>query len=432
MKRIIPICLSVLLTSAMFACGGGETPPPAHSADGYVFTERNIKTVGQTYEEGDVKYPDELWQKPDFEYCPSLDFGGVGDVKGIFFTSPVTYQGKKTKVAAYIGFPEGASAQNKVPAIVLVHGGLGTAIPDWVKYWNDLGFAALSLATEGGEPTAGVCNVDNRHNERNRFENDAEFTAGPTNVGFSDRDLPLTEQWFYHATSSVICAVSLISSFDCVDVQRVGITGVSWGGMITCTVCGYDDRLSFGIPVYGALTLTRSCSGFATIYPDAQVAERWDTSAPLAQSACKMFMVNSVNDFAFSFDASSRCSKAAGGFCLFKKNFPHGQEIGATEENIPFFARYFCGMDSEFVEVMHSPSREDPTLALRPYGNVEIQSIKIYYTDSQKPDASAAWDSKAVPLVQGCYEYSLNVPDSTYAYVQIKYNNNLEVSSYLF
>ena len=426
----------------MTACGekpAGNSDNTSSSANGteqtqeteYVFKERQIKADGQSNVISDVIYPDSLWQTPEYEYADDLNFGTEG-VRGLFYTSPIKYNGKPTKIAAYIGFPEGASAENKVPAIVLVHGGLGTAIPDWVKYWNDLGFAAISMDTEGAEPINGVSNSNNLHKERNRYDGDENYSAGPTNAGFADYNKPLEDQWMYHATSAVILATSLISSFDCVDVQKIGTTGVSWGGMITSIVPGYDDRLSFSMPVYGALSLTKSCSGFATIYPDKIASDRWDKLTGLKKTNCKMFYVTSINDHAFSMDAASRCAQAANGFAVYKKLFPHGQDYGATEGNMPFFAKYFCGMESEFVEILTNPSRLDPTIKFRTYGDVTVNSVKIMYTDSAKPDKSASWESRNVKLVEGVTEYTLNVPESTYAYVQIKYNNNLEVSSYIF
>ncbi len=403
--------------------------------DEYQFMNRTIIDTHQTYNLGDVKYPDELWNVPEYELEPSLDFTDDPNfpkgVHGLFYASPITYNGKQTKIAAYIGYPENASENNKVPAIVLVHGGLGTAIPDWVKYWNDLGFAAIAMDTEGAEPIKGVSNYNNVHMERNRYENDETYTCGPTNVGFSDVDKPLSEQWMYHATSAVILATSILYNSDKVDKQRVGMTGISWGSMIASIVVGYDDRISFCMPIYGALSLDSSCSGFRTIYGSQTQIDRWDHLNGLKQTNCKMFYVTSTTDFAFSMDAASRSSKAANGFVLYKKGFDHGQDKGALEGNLPFFAKYYCGMESEFLEIMNNPTRENPTLKIRTYGDVEINSIKIVYTDAQKPDKSAQWDSKNVKVIEGLTEYYLNIPESTYCYVQIKYNNNLEVCSYI-
>ena len=55
--------------------------------------------------------------------------------------------GQKTKVFAYLGFPQGASAHKKVPAVVLVHGGSGHAFAQWIKLWNDRGYAAIAMVS---------------------------------------------------------------------------------------------------------------------------------------------------------------------------------------------------------------------------------------------------------------------------------------------
>lgn len=438
MKRVISLLMIMTLAFGLFGCfGEPEQPKPDSEKDSvYEFREREIKTDGQTFTDGLISYPSELWQTPEYEYCPDLDFGGVGNVKGLFYTSPVKRNGKKTKIAAYIGFPENQKEGEKVPAIVLVHGGLGTAIPDWVQYWNNLGFAAVSIDTEGAEPISGVSNYNNVHLPENRFKDDAVYTNGPTNNGFSDYALPLEEQWMYHATSATILACSLLSSFECVDVQKIGITGISWGGMITNIVVGYDDRFSFAIPVYGALSLTDSCSGFQSIYQNAEnndiSARRWDTLEPLKQTNCKVFEVNGIKDAAFSFDASSRCAAAADGFSLFKSVFTHGQEYGAYEENIPFFAKYFCGMESEFLEITKNPTKDDAEIKLRKYGNVTIDEITVHYTTAEKPNKYATWKKRNVTVVDGVSSYRLNVPSSAkYYYVSVVYNGNLEVSSRL-
>lgn len=395
--------------------------------------QRVIKTDGQTYTDGLVSYPAALWQAPEFEYCEELDFGGVGNVKGIFYTSPVTHNGKKTKIAAYIGFPESAKTGKKVPAIVLVHGGGGTAIPDWVKYWNDLGFAAISMDTEGAEPIRGVCNDSNVHIPENRYKNDRTYTNGPTNRGFSDGQLELGEQWMYHATSAVILACSLIASFDVVDPQKIGITGISWGGVITNIVIGYDDRFTFAIPVYGALSLTASCAKFKTAFQNANIsARRWDTLEPLKQTNCKVFEINGVKDEFFSFDASSRSAAAANGFVLFKTDFPHTQAHGAYEENVPVFAKWICSMGHEFIEILENPTSKNPVIRYRTHGDVRVNDVILFYTAANHPDVNADWEKCLVPRSEGETTHRLTVPSKAkFYYVLIVYNTHLQVSSQL-
>jgi len=43
--------------------------------------------------------------------------------------------------------------KEKVPAVVLVHGGGGTAFADWVKMWTACGYAAIAVDLEGQIPT---------------------------------------------------------------------------------------------------------------------------------------------------------------------------------------------------------------------------------------------------------------------------------------
>ena len=53
-------------------------------------------------------------------------------VTPVFFEN-MPYLGKETRAFTWYGFPEGASAENPVPGIVLVHGGGGTALADWCR-----------------------------------------------------------------------------------------------------------------------------------------------------------------------------------------------------------------------------------------------------------------------------------------------------------
>ena len=59
------------------------------------------------------------------------------------------------------------------------------------------------------------------------------------------------DQWTYHAVAAVIRGHSLLRSFPEVDAEQIGVTGVSWGGYLTCIVDGVDSRFKFAVPVYG-------------------------------------------------------------------------------------------------------------------------------------------------------------------------------------
>jgi cephalosporin-C deacetylase-like acetyl esterase len=56
-----------------------------------------------------------------------------GTVHAIFYEA-LPWNGKPTRVFAWIGLP--AKRVGKVPGIVVVHGGGGTAYKEWVQKWN--------------------------------------------------------------------------------------------------------------------------------------------------------------------------------------------------------------------------------------------------------------------------------------------------------
>src|SRR4029079_6138866 len=64
-------------------------------------------------------------------------------------------------------------------------------------------------------------------------------------------DSPVTDMWTYHAVGNCIRGVSLLASLPEVDADKIGVTGISWGGYLTCIVAGLDDRFKVAVPVYG-------------------------------------------------------------------------------------------------------------------------------------------------------------------------------------
>lgn len=145
--------------------------------------------------------------------------------------------GRDTKIFAYIGIPEHETGE-KVPGIVLVHGGGGHAFPGWVRMWNDRGYAAVAMDNTGYFPS------ENGWVRRG--------DSIPDNDGVTTSSGEADEMWMYHAVISAALCGSILRSLPDVDAERVGITGISWGGVITSILIGYDPRFAFAVPVYGS------------------------------------------------------------------------------------------------------------------------------------------------------------------------------------
>ena len=60
-----------------------------------------------------------------------------------------------------------------------------------------------------------------------------------------------------------------------VDAERIGATGISWGGYLTCILAGVDPRLRFAVPVYGCGFLQdNSADEWMRIFADMTPAKR--------------------------------------------------------------------------------------------------------------------------------------------------------------
>ena len=193
-------------------------------------------------------------------------FPAAGEIKAIYFDA-LEWKGKPTKVFAWLGVPKNPSG--KVPGIVLVHGGGGTAYQSWVQEWNDRGFAAISIAVEGqtSNRPEGASKGWERHE-----------SGGPARVGiYGDSKEPLRDQWMYHAVADTILAHSLLRSLPGVDPEKIGIMGISWGGVITSTVIGIDSRFAFAIPTYGCGDLSTAGNQYGRSLGDNLLYQQvWD------------------------------------------------------------------------------------------------------------------------------------------------------------
>ena len=75
-------------------------------------------------------------------------------LKALFYEGP-PYRGKPTRVFAWYGEPK-LEPGRKVPAMVLVHGGGGTAFEAWVRQWVRRGYAAIAMDTSGATPKRAI------------------------------------------------------------------------------------------------------------------------------------------------------------------------------------------------------------------------------------------------------------------------------------
>jgi hypothetical protein len=118
--------------------------------------------------------------------------------------------------------------------------------------------------------------------------------------------------WTYHAVAAVVRGHSLLRSLPDVDPERIGITGISWGGYLTCIVAGIDPRLKVAVPVYGCGFLgdnsVWTAGSLAAMTPEAR--QHWlrlfDPSQYLSGVRCPILFLNGTTDFAYPLDSYQR------------------------------------------------------------------------------------------------------------------------------
>ena len=119
------------------------------------------------------------------------------------------------------------------------------------------------------------------------------------------------DQWTYHAVADAILAHSLLRSFKEVDARRTAVTGISWGGYLTCIVAGLDNRFKAAVPVYGCGFLHENSvwlPQFEKMTPEQRDkwVRLWDPSMYIGSAAMPVLFINGTNDFAYPLDSYAK------------------------------------------------------------------------------------------------------------------------------
>lgn len=314
------------------------------------------------------------------------------------------YQGKPTRVFAYYAEPE--KVDGKLPAMVLIHGGGGTAFSEWAQLWAKRGYIALAMDLAGqGEGRKRLPEGGPNQDDAGRFKQN--------NV---------KELWSYHAVAAVIRGHSMLRSLPNVDPERIGVTGISWGGYLTCIVAGLDDRFKVAVPVYGCGFIHENSVWIPTF---SKMPKDWHTtwvanfepSRYLGQAKMPMLFVNGTNDFAYPLDSYQKSYRLVKNrnLCV-TVNMPHGHPQGWAPREIGWFVdQHLRGgkplfrFDAADVRI----ARKDGTINVAILQTHEIKSVSLHWTtDTRSPWQKRKWESRTADCMVGNATdfYSVSLP----------------------
>lgn len=282
---------------------------------------------------------------PAVTFCPEKDYPEDRRIKAIYYEGEEC-RGRPARVFAYIGFPENASAEAPVPGMVLVHGGGGHAYPEWVQYWLDHGYAAISMDGFGQNYTGpGVYEIASDH-----WTPDPESHLPMDN--FTTRGQPFGEQWFYYYIADILLANNILRADDRVITEKIGLTGISWGGFASSVAACYDDRFAFAAPVYGSGFQDVSKTEWGAVFRGAGVSNVWDAKNLLGEVTMPIMWFNGDNDPFFGAESTSASAAAApNGAVTYVPSYPHGLTEGVELPEILRFANEQNGMGQGNIKI---------------------------------------------------------------------------------
>ena len=255
------------------------------------------------------------WDVKSLYAVPAATWGQQTNLTREVYYESEPIQGKPTRIFAYYARP--AQGNGPFPAMLLVHGGGGKAFREWAEHWAQRGYVALAMDLAGHGPDGRLPDGGPDQDDQNKFRD------------FTDPDA--RQMWMYHAVAAVLRGHSLLAARPEVDHGRIGITGISWGGYLTCIVAGIDDRLKVAVPVYGCGFLNDNSAWLGRFEKMSEAQrQRWvgyfDPSSYLSGVNCPILFLNGSNDFAYPLDSYQKSYRQVKGPIALsvKVRLPHG------------------------------------------------------------------------------------------------------------
>lgn len=352
---------------------------------------------------------------------------GAEGVKAINFDA-LEYRGKPTKVFAWLGLP--AKHTGKAPGVVLVHGGGGTAFKEWVGLWNAKGFAAISIAVEGQTDVRDTASKDQ--------DNPAGWKrhewAGPRRHGiYGDSAEPLQDQWMFHAVADTILANSFLRSLPEVDAKKVGLMGISWGGVITSTVIGIDDRFAFAIPTYGCGNLADAENQYGRALGNNQLYRQvWDPLVRMNRVKTPTLWFSWPGDQHFPLDKQAACYRAAPGprMVTLIPGMRHGHSPGWKPPDSYAFAESIVSTGEPWCR-QTGVTTEAGLARIHFKSTKPIEKATLVYTTDRGITGSRSWNETPCQfeLLNGQVTVDVKIPPGTTAWFVNLHSGDLIASS---
>ena len=354
------------------------------------------------------------WNLSELKKAPAMRWNDQrGPVHSLFYTGE-NYQGRATEVFAFYASPATlgkTDGAKKFPAVVLIHGGGGTAFAEWAWLWAQRGYAAIAMDLGGAQPIPPVYDPKTGIpvlNQTAKKETRTRLANGGPDQGHGEKFDTIggdtNDQWPFHAAASVIRAHSLLRSFPEVDAERTAVTGISWGGYTTCLVASLDDRFKAAVPVYGCGFLHEGESvQKPSIDKLGDLARRWvekyDPSSLLPRCRVPILFVNGTNDVHYVLDSYQKSFDRVPGAkqMRIEVNMHHSHSDGWKPKEIGLFIDSRCTGGTPLPELFR-PEIKGDTAEASCTSHVALKKAELHYTTDAGLRSKREWKSMAAKI----------------------------------
>lgn len=373
--------------------------------------------------------PKLLWDVEALAAAPQVQWlDTTQGVHSLLYAS-VPYQGKDTEVFACYSNPDlirGRKSTGTYPGVVLVHGGGGKAYQQWVEKWARAGYAAIAMDLAG------------KDGQGNRLARGGPDQTDKNKIGYIETGA-LRDVWTCHAVGSILLAHSFLLNRPEVNREKTAITGISWGGYLTCIAASADPRFKAAAPVYGCGYYNES-EVFGPLLDKLgpEKKKEWmtyfDPSSYLPLSRAKFLFLNGNKDRHYNVVPYARTYGLvpfSSRVISIKPDMKHSHEHGWEPDEI-----------HAFFESVLNGGTPLPSCGKVRIGRKEIEmdfkseaplkKAVFYYTrDASLPSTQRQWFSKevAVNSTGQQLQCSISLSDFSYGFFLLEDERGLSVSS---
>jgi dienelactone hydrolase len=425
---------------------------------------RNVKTVSTDSLGQDKQSEKTIWitslnniaKDPFTKYltgnAPQIikDLGEVTDSiklrQVIFRSRNLTVNGQTIPTDVYAVIARPLQAGN-YPGILVLHGGGGTAEVDKARRWAAKGYIAVAIDIPGIVPPDKVPNSTGLF--KTYKYGDHRFTASPD----------VTTSTIFDGALAVVQAFYLLRSQPDVVKDRIGVTGISWGGYMTTMLSGLIGPYiqasfsSYGCGFYDEGSTFQK--GLDAMAPSEK--ECWLTYLDAGRRAkninAPFFIASATNDIFFYPPAVSATLNAINSPVnhFFAPNVSHtapiaggnisNDRVGWMQMEQPYFDYYLKGIGEPLPRVYMDELFKEPgtadtgnyTIRIFVTSKTPITEADVYYSAADPLWPKRKWIAvKATPVKDGWYQAQIPInmiAKGTYCFASVSDSRPVTVSS---